>query len=239
MLAFFSRRTQLKKRNIIIAAVVAGILALLLLNPFTLGLIYARSHIHKMEAQVQNPDVYLSVGEVLAMYCQSYPLLHKWFDRGEEGYGVFLWQTGLPTEAYSKAVVPSWIIINQDGANVEFGAGFHHFGYELELDWLASTAFTNVWKLYWYSEDRYEKRMSNRPLLATFTLDKERHYTPEEVAALVLASCDALIHFESQHAVFRDQITRARAACARMLEKIRDADANVELLIEKPTSKNE
>ena len=29
---------------------------------------------------------------------------------------------------------PTWVTITPDGAHVEFGSGFHHFGYELKRD---------------------------------------------------------------------------------------------------------
>ena len=50
---------------------------LVMLSQWFIGM---RDSVEKGEASIKNPDVYIPVGERLALYCQSYPVLESFFE---------------------------------------------------------------------------------------------------------------------------------------------------------------
>ena len=118
-----------------------------------------QAQIASAEAKVTDTTAYTPAAKPLALLCQS----DRFFFLDEQPF----------TPAWTPPEVlklhPSWVEINPDGAHVEFGGGFHHFGYDLKLDPAASTDTQNSWSLSFYSEDSPTK-----PLL-TFLLNKTDH----------------------------------------------------------------
>ncbi|MCL1920103.1 MAG: hypothetical protein FWG50_03350 [Kiritimatiellaeota bacterium] len=95
-------------------------LGVLVLNPFSLMFINAQYAICKSESHMRKPEVYEPVGEALALYCQSYPLLQEIFGTGP----VYLDTAWLPENLSSFS-------IREDAAYVIMGGGFYHWGYHL------------------------------------------------------------------------------------------------------------
>jgi tetratricopeptide (TPR) repeat protein len=96
--------------------------------------------IREAELLLQRPHVYRPVAERLALYCQSEP--------------------GLVPESMGAAYLPAplrsrphaAVYSSKEGASVELGGGFHHFGYDLEPVVQASTKDTRAWRLSFRSE---------------------------------------------------------------------------------------
>ena len=152
-----------KKRKIVIAAVMLGLLAAVFLNPVSLWLIGMAYSINKEEAALCKPEAYMSAGEILALYCQSYSLLQSYFIYGD---------VRLP-KAFDRQY-PSVKILKQE-ATAWYGSGFYHFGYELSLDSEASSPSENVWQLHLFREDKESRH------LATIRMDTNRRLTPDEI----------------------------------------------------------
>jgi hypothetical protein len=114
---------------------------------------------NQSEAAVTDLVVCEAAAKPLARLCQSDPFLFR-----DEPVFAPAWT---PPEVLK--LHPTWVEIQPTGARVEFGGGFHHFGYALSRDTAADTPTRNGWKLEFYSEDA-----SNR-LLKAFTLDKSDH----------------------------------------------------------------
>jgi hypothetical protein len=143
----------------------AGVLALILLTPPAYMIFSAFTdmrRIGKIEKELQKSAVYEPVGETLALCCQS-------DDNKNE---IDNW---VPIELKEFAMGPGWTSIDPDAALVELGGGFHHFGYRLELDKRASSLETNVWLLYFESEDRPDS------LLETFSLPTSTKMAADEL----------------------------------------------------------
>jgi hypothetical protein len=111
------------------------------------------------ESKVTAPAAYEPAAKALALLCQSDPF----FFRDEPSHAP-VWT---PPEVLK--LHPSWVHIAADGAHVEFGGGFHHFGYELSRDSAADNDGRNGWTLHFYSEDSPSRS------LMTFSLNKTDH----------------------------------------------------------------
>jgi len=200
-----------------------GFLIFLFLNPISLFVSMYGSLVAKEKRNMYNPTTYTVVGETLALYCQSYELLRAhgcgtvhsdcvtlhgaWIPKGLDGVGT----------------------IQRDGASIGMGGALHDHGLELSLDTKASTAVTNVWKLY-YTEGKRESKV-NRHLL-TIHMDSARQFSTNELLATVVANYDSYaLRNPSTHAfqwqnrwgekiqmyLLFDRITEARTVCREQL----------------------
>ena len=111
------------------------------------------------EAAVTDPAVCEAAAKPLARLCQSDPFFFH-----DEPVFAPAW---LPP-AICK-LRPSWAKIKPEGATVEFGGGFYHYGYALSRDTAADTPTQNGWKLELYHEDSTDR------LLKAFVLEKSDH----------------------------------------------------------------
>ena len=171
-----------KKRRKIKLWILLGLglvlLAVLIFNPFSLILfsVLVGSHQIKItEGKLQKPEIYRPVAERLAIYCQSDQSL----------FPQILSYAWLPSEISSLG--QPWCEVTTNGASVEFGGGFYHFGYGLELNQAASDTRTNVWNLFLVREESPDK-----PLMSLW-LATTQHVTSGDLEKLVSASFDQLI----------------------------------------------
>jgi tetratricopeptide (TPR) repeat protein len=130
-----------------------------------------RNQIVSAEGKVTNKPAYQPAARALALLCQSDPFF-------------FLDEPPL-TPAWTPPEIlklgPTWVHIDKDGASVEFGGGFHHFGYQLKRKPQRDTATQNCWVLDFYSEDNPTKR------LTTFSVNKTDHIERTEFINRALA----------------------------------------------------
>ena len=123
-----------------------------------------------IETKMQQPSVYEPVGKTLALYCQSYQkffpdeLDYAWFPKELIRIGF-----------YSVEVFP-------ERAFVSGGSRDNYCSYRLKKDKNASSADTNIWNLYFYS-DRLNKEIH----LSTFTLPASKRLSPDQLLSKVLA----------------------------------------------------
>jgi tetratricopeptide (TPR) repeat protein len=178
---------RLRKLWIILLLVLLAVMAF---NPFSLiffNVFLSMRQIKAVEAKLQKPTVYEPVARTLAVYCQSDP-------------GIFpkmLSYAWLPGEA--AGLGNPWCEITPGGAFVQYGGGFYHFGYHLELDAAASTPATNVWSLSLAREDS-----PDLPLL-TLRLAAKDHLTVGDLQKLMGANFDQFIKAGRTDA-YRDKV---------------------------------
>jgi len=228
--AIWSAVTRLSKKwKIAIYVVWVGILGFLFLNPISLWVIAGSIRINIMESTLCKPSVYTPVGETLALYCQSYPLLQPFFEPASE-YERLLNHAWLPEELNNAVPRKGRGSFSHDFAGIEMGGGFHHFGYQLQLDTDASSSATNVWQLYMYSE------MPPKRHLKTFHLDAGQQITPDELLSNLVSRYDACIQgkaysrYDKEDAwkgkigilVRFNRIAEARVVCKEMREAMPD-----------------
>ena len=167
-----------RKLWIILLLVMLVILAVLIFNPFSrifFGVLVASHQIKIIEGKLQKPDVYQPVAQRLATYCQSDQSL----------FPKILSYAWLPSEVSSLG--EPWCEVTSDHASVEFGGGFYHFGYRLELNQAASNPATNAWNLFLAREEKPDVQ------LMTLRLTSIQHVTAGDLAKLVGASYDQMI----------------------------------------------
>lgn len=151
---------QMSRRRLIwrIAAVVLST-SLLVVGGIAYFFLSIKWDFDAREAKVTVAEAYEPAATVLAKLCQSDSRHHA---------DQFFYPAWMPLEI--KRLDPHGVFINADGARIEFGGGFHHYGYELTRDETRSTGDLNVWILNFYTE-----RNGSRTLY-TFTLDKRDRF---------------------------------------------------------------
>lgn len=115
--------------------------------------------IHKLEDRMQQPEICQTVATNLALYCQSLELLQITNEIGASRLPPPIPQLGSP-----------WAEFTSNNALVEFGGGFYHYGYRLELDAAKSGGGNNVWQLFLCREE------SPDALLYTCSLPETARY---------------------------------------------------------------
>ncbi|MBP7276007.1 MAG: hypothetical protein KBA51_07375 [Kiritimatiellae bacterium] len=167
-------------------------MAILVLNPIgcaILSVVVSASHIAHVETQLRSPAVYRPVAEAVAVYCQSdQALLPKYLN--------YAW---LPAEIQGLGNPRANIMAN--GASVELGGGFHHFGYRLFLDDSSGSDHTNVWILSQYSQDSNDRR------LTVIALPKSRRFTEQEIVSRVVDGFDRRLALSPKdNETFKDKV---------------------------------
>ena len=164
-----------KKWTIFLGVVWGGLLPVLFLNPISLFILTMGASVSAEERNMCNPKTYTVVAETLALYCQSYELLRlhdcgtvhsdcvtlhgSWIPKGLRGVGT----------------------IRRDSASLWMGSPLHEHSYELSLDTNASTAVTNVWKLYYTEGKRASK---TERLLLTIRMDSARQFSADDLLSM-------------------------------------------------------
>ena len=134
------------------------------------GISLTMSKIRRMEARMQDTEIFLPVATNLALYCQSFETL-----RLTNGVGASRLPHPLPSLGSPHA------LFETNHAYIEFGGGFYHYGYGLRLDEEASSPQINVWELYLSREGQGEK------LLHRFTLPSAARVTVSEFTSNSIA----------------------------------------------------
>lgn len=130
------------------------------------------NRIRGVEARMQRPEIYLPVATNLALYCQSSEDLHLTNMLGASRLPPPLPSLGSP-----------WASFETNFAHVEFGGGFYHYGYRVQLNDGQSNAGTNVWELFLCREGQPEKLLhrfalasGDRVSIAQFTSSSIAEY---------------------------------------------------------------
>ena len=137
--------------------------------------------IHKKEAELTSDAVALAAGRDLAQLCQTCREHPEWFSNEPAYSPAWTPQSVLKFN-------PTWVEVTPESARVEFGGGFHHFGYSVEL---ASPLTENnraaTWTLNFYSEDSQTRE------LGRFTLTPDDSLTEERFVDRTMAELDRRI----------------------------------------------
>jgi tetratricopeptide (TPR) repeat protein len=126
-----------------------------------------QSAISAAESKVTAPAGYEPAAKALALLCQSDPFYFR-----DEPSLAPAW-----TPPKVLKLNPSWVQISPGGARVEFGGGFHHFGYDLRRDTAADSDGQNGWTLHFYSEDSPGRSLITFVLKATDHVELEPFIT--------------------------------------------------------------
>jgi hypothetical protein len=146
------------------AAIIAGILlATCLLSPLRgfLWIPFGMLRISQRERSLQQSRIYLPASTNLALYCQSVSALNL----TNHISGAFLPQ---PLPSFEHA----WGRFETNRAHIEFGGGFHHYGYNLTLDAWASTAQSNLWNLSFCRDGSPDRTLMRFALPSTALLSR-------------------------------------------------------------------
>ena len=102
--------------------------------------------IEREEQEMRLPGSYQPVAKDLALFCQTYgsPFHDAKITEVEKAW--------LPDSAQKLKCRSCYI--GPDYLSLEYGGGFHHFGYNVELDKGASNPTERVWRFSFYSEDK-------------------------------------------------------------------------------------
>jgi tetratricopeptide (TPR) repeat protein len=144
--------------------------------PMFVGMSLSMNHVRRIEARMQQADVYLPVATNLALYCQSSESL-----RLTNMVGALRLPQPLPS------LGSPWASFATNYAHVEFGGGFYHYGYQVQLDEKASSLRSNVWQLYLCREGQDQK------LLHRFVLPPSARVAVSALASNSIAECDRRI----------------------------------------------
>jgi hypothetical protein len=117
--------------------------------------------IHRVERQMQTPQIYEQAATNMALYCQSVALLNITNTLGSSRLPQPLPQLGRP-----------WGMFDTNYAHVEFGGGSYHYGYRIQLDESASNERTNIWELQFVSENHAKDK-----LLLRFAMSANARYS--------------------------------------------------------------
>jgi hypothetical protein len=167
--------------GVLLAAVltVGLLLALIFFTPLGIFVFVPiqMARIHRVEKQMQTPQIYTQVATNLALYCQSIDVLNITNSLGTSRLPQPLPQLGSP-----------WGMVESNYAHVEFGGGFYHYGYGLQRDESASDSLTNVWELRFVSESHAADK-----LLLRFGLPASARYPTAAFLKNSLTEYDARI----------------------------------------------
>ena len=180
-----------------------------------LGIVFwGEIQIYNNKNAMKQPKIYEPVGRTLALYCQSDLSLlpdylnNSWFPNELNKLGDGRGGVG------------------RDYAYIEMGGGFHHYGYKLKLDGVASSQSTNVWKLNLYDENSPDIYLND------IVLEKTEFLNPVEMLDRVISGIDEQIRatpnekdlYQSKIEIYLrfDQISEARQACKSMLKAMPD-----------------
>ncbi|HEY4814241.1 MAG TPA: hypothetical protein VIH58_06155 [Chthoniobacterales bacterium] len=129
--------------------VAIGVPFCLVIGSVIAGYLYLRGTLEEIaanEGEMQQPAFYQAVARDLALFCQTYGSAFQDAKISE------VEKTWLPDSA--QELKCRYCAIGSNYLSLEFGGGFHHFGYNIILDKRASNPTERVWRLSFYSEDK-------------------------------------------------------------------------------------
>lgn len=163
---------------------------------------------------MQRPEIYLPVATNLALYCQSSEDLHLTNIVGASRLPQPLPSLGSP-----------WASFETNFADVEFGGGFYHYGYRVQLDEGQSTVMTNVWELYLCREGQPEKLL-HRFVLASGGRVSLTQFTSSSIAEynqrLAKSPQDLDLHKAKISLLLQYKPEDVRAACLDAVKAMPD-----------------
>jgi tetratricopeptide (TPR) repeat protein len=167
-----------------------------------------------VEAQLKRAEIYLPVATNLALYCQSSDDL-----RLTNMVGVSKLPQPLPS------LGSPWASFETNFAHVEFGGGFYHYGYRIQMDEAQSSSQTNVWELFLCREGQPEKLLhrfalasGDRVSLAQFTSSSISEYNQR----LAKSPRDLDLHKAKISLLLQYKPQAVRAACIDAVEAMSD-----------------
>ena len=189
--------------------------------------------IYRKEAQATSNAVALAAGRDMAQLCQTCREHPEWFS--EEPVFSPAW-----TPQSVLKFNPTWVDVTPEGARVEFGGGFHHFGYSVEL---ASPLTENnraaTWTLNFYSEDSQTRELGRFTLTPDDSLTEERFVdrTMAELDRRIVAGSDGASVQRCKFAIKHKQIPRLQRAIRDTARQNSDAwrDVLLAYVIDFPT----
>lgn len=163
---------------------------------------------------MQQAEVYLPVATNLALYCQSCEDLHLTNRVGASRLPQPLPSLGSP-----------WASFETNFAHVEYGGGFYHYGYRIQLNGDQSSSSTNVWELYLRREGQPEKLLhrfalasGDRVSLAQFTTSSIAEYDQR----LAKSPRDIDLHKAKTSLLVQYKPEAVRAACIDAVKAMPD-----------------
>jgi hypothetical protein len=173
--------------------------------PMFVGIFWSTSHVRRIEARMQQAEVYLPVATNLALYCQSSEVLQFTNIVGASRLPQPLPSLGSP-----------WASFKTNYAHVEFGGGFYHYGYRVQLDQEASSPQGNIWELYLCREGQAE-RLLHRFALPPTACVAPSAFTSNSVAEydrrLSKSPTDLALHKAKISLLLQYNPDQARLAC--------------------------
>ncbi|MCH7872687.1 MAG: hypothetical protein IID33_13405 [Planctomycetes bacterium] len=137
--------------------------------------------IHRKEAKLTSEAVALAAGRDMAQLCQTCREHPEWFSDESTLSPAWAPQSVLKFN-------PSWVEVTPEGAWVEFGGGFYHFGYSMELESPPTESDSaTTWILNFYSQ-----RSQTREL-GRFALTPDDSLTEEQFVDRTMAELDRRI----------------------------------------------
>lgn len=106
----------------------------------------SQEQIAAAEHEMQQPAFYQPVLRDLALFCQTYGAAFR------DAKIMEIEKEWLPDSA--QKLNCRYCAIGSNYLSLEFGGGFHHFGYSVLLDDKASNTTEKVWRFSFYSEDK-------------------------------------------------------------------------------------
>ncbi len=180
--------------------------------PMFVGLALNMNHIRRVEARMQQAQIYLPVATNLALYCQSSETLQL-----TNMVGALRLPQPLPL------LGSPWASFKTNYAMVEFGGGFYHYGYEVQLDEQASNPQSNIWQLYLCREGQDQK------LLHRFALTPTARVAVSAFTSNSIAECNRQIakspgdfdlHKAKIAILLQYSPNEVRAACVDAVDKL-------------------
>lgn len=145
--------------------------ALWLYPPGILGELRAIRH---KEVELSSSAVAPLVAKELAILCETSKSHPDWFEDEPPLAPAWTPQVVLKYD-------PTWVQVSPDGARVEFGGGFYHFGYSLEPASQDDPVAGSVWILYLYREESPSQEIARVTILPTDVLTQS-HFTQRTFA---------------------------------------------------------
>jgi hypothetical protein len=162
--------------------------------------------IGRLEDKLQAAPQARTAGRELAILCQTCAAHPDWF--ADEPPLAPAW-----TPASVLSLHPTWVHVQPDLARVEFGGGFHHFGYALERDpEAAATPTQTTWVLNFYSEDNGSRVVDRCTLASTDVLTESQFVqrTLDELDRRIAAGNDERVVERCKFAVKHHEIERLK-----------------------------
>lgn len=189
--------------------------------------------IRRKEGQLTSDAIALAAGRDMAQLCQTCREHPEWFSDEPTLAPAWMPQSVLKLS-------PMWVEVTAEGARVEFGGGFHHLGYSMELE--SSPSEDNraaTWILDFYSEGSQTRELGRFTLTPDDCLTEEQFVdrTWAELEARIAAGSGGASVHRCNFAIKHKRIPRLRRAIRGTARQNPDAwrDVLLAYVIDFPT----